>query len=157
MDEVEEAAGWARVAEYVKSRMRELKFTTQAELARRADVSKPTARIFMTGERREGYGYPGEEMRLKVCAALDWADDSIGFILDGGEPEVVDPSTFAAFNAGIADGKADAANYAISQLRAEVRRLWLVVEKLAAVTGVTLDAVERQDATPSGPPESQAR
>lgn len=65
--------------------MDELGIHSQVELCVAADVSDPTARVFMTGKLRGGKA-PQDVARKKIARALQWTPDSIDRILEGLRP-----------------------------------------------------------------------
>lgn len=117
-------SAWVSVAGHVTRRMSQLGFATQAELARRAGISTPTARIFMTGERREEFGYPGTPMRIRVCGALGWTPASIDHILAGGSPiEVEDISQRSPTDLSATEERLRAVERAVDRLERRLPEL----------------------------------
>jgi transcriptional regulator with XRE-family HTH domain len=78
---------WTYVADHVQRRMNELGIS-QAELARRSNVSAPTVRAIMNGTPR---GDTTPPLKSKIATALEWSPDSIDLILAGEEPVPVTP------------------------------------------------------------------
>jgi transcriptional regulator with XRE-family HTH domain len=75
------------VADHVQRRMNELGIS-QAELARRSNVSAPTVRAIMNGTPR---GDTTPPLKSKIATALGWSPDSIDLILAGEEPIPITP------------------------------------------------------------------
>jgi transcriptional regulator with XRE-family HTH domain len=78
--------GWLRVGEAIRQRVVDLALS-KAEVIRRSDVSDKTLTGYMRGE-----PIVRADKRRRLCEALGWSPESIDLILNGGEPELVEPS-----------------------------------------------------------------
>jgi transcriptional regulator with XRE-family HTH domain len=78
---------WTHVADHIQRRMTDLGLT-QAEVARRSNVSAPTVRAIVNGKPRGG---TTAASKSRLATALEWSPDSIDRILAGDEPVTVTP------------------------------------------------------------------
>lgn len=74
--------GWSAVGKAISARMSELNLS-QAEVCRRADVSKPTLKGLMDGAPR---GETSDIKRRAVSIALGWRSDGVDRLLAGDKP-----------------------------------------------------------------------